>query len=56
MVQSVVTSNSPKVTKINLRWTGEKTSLYSKPGDIITNVTVEIHDLTNNMLRIKVNN
>ena len=56
MVQSVVTSNNPKITRVFLRWNGEKISLFSKPEDIITNVTVEIHELTNNMLRIKVNN
>ena len=56
MVQSVITSNNPKITQVFLRWNGEKISLFSKPEDIIKNVTVEIHELTNNMLRIKVNN
>ena len=55
MVQSVVTSNNPKITRVFLRWNGEKISLFSKPEDIIKNVRVEIHELTNNMLRIKVN-
>ena len=55
MVQSVVTSSNPKITRVHLQWTGEKISLFSKPEDIITNVTVEIHELTDNMLRIKEN-
>lgn len=54
MVSSIKELSSPNRTIILLQWKGDKTSLFSKPEDIIINVTVEIHRLTNDMMRIKV--